>query len=281
MSCSVVSEKVLLSHSLIFWFAFFSYFYQGTALHNVLLSILLLPSAATIFISFLRPQLNFFWKLYLYAWFLCTVISLGLIQFPYRHLAIFLARQEMPWLTPLDCFVAGMAFLYLAVNIAYLYELIPIPGRNQSWKDRMKKWHELTDLMTQRVADDQPSHMQTLLLLVGQGGALLLIYRYRLLPSGLLINLLVVLPCVLSLGRSSVSIKLERQRADLQRRSVTLAQNHLSGVKIGRNDLCPCGSGRKFATPLWGFGYRYRLMSPTSQNAGAPGPWLTWYSGSW
>src|ERR1700722_2811614 len=172
----VVSEKVLLFYSSIFWFAFFSYFYQGTVLHNVLLVVLLLPSAATVFICFVRPQLTFPWKLYLYAWFLCTVISLGLIQFPYHHLSIFLARQEIPWLTPLDCIVGGMAFLYLAVNIAYLYELIPIPGRDQSWKKRMKEWHELTSLMTQRVAEDQPTHQQTLVLLAGLGAVLLPVY---------------------------------------------------------------------------------------------------------
>jgi hypothetical protein len=242
----VVSEKILLFYSLIFWFAFFTYFYRGTTLHNVLLVVLLLPSAATLFISFLRPELSFVWKLYLYTWFLCTVISLGLIQFPYHHLSIFLARQEIPWLTPLDCVVGGMAFLYLAVNIAYLYELIPIPERNQSWKERMKKWHELTGLMTQRVAEDQPTHRQTLLLLVGMSAVLLPVYFLRLLPSGLLINVLIVLPSVLALGRNSVRIELERRRGEIQRREATLAAAHAPVVHIGRNDACPCGSGKKF-----------------------------------
>jgi hypothetical protein len=242
----VVSEKVLLFYSLIFWFAFFSYFYQGTTLHNILLGILLLPSVATVFMSFVRPQLSFFWKLYLYTWFLCTVISLGLIQFPYHHLSIFLSRQEIPWLTPLDCVVGGMAFLYLAVNIAYLYELIPIPERHQSWKDRMKKWHELTGLMMQRVAEDQPTIRQMLFLLLGLGGALVAMYFYRLMPSGLLINVLIVLPCVLSLGRNSVRLELERRRAEAERRGATLAAARAPGVHIGRNDLCPCGSGKKF-----------------------------------
>lgn len=50
----VVSEKVLLFYSLIFWFAFFSYFYKSTALQNILLFILLPPSTATVFICFAR-----------------------------------------------------------------------------------------------------------------------------------------------------------------------------------------------------------------------------------
>ncbi len=211
----VVSEKVLLLYSLIFWFAFFSYFYKGTGLHNVLLAVLLVPSVVSVIIAFVRPQLSFFWKLFLYTWFLCTVVSLGLIQFPYHHLSIFLTRQPIPWLGPVDCIVGGMAFLYLAVNIAYLYELIPIPGKNQSWEDRMKKWHELTNLMTCRVAEEQPTHLQTLLLLVGLGGALLLIYLFHWLPSGLAINVLIVLPCLLSLGRNTVSNELDRRSAAL------------------------------------------------------------------
>ena len=128
----VISEKVLLSYSLIFWFAFFSYFYKGTAWSNALAALLLLPTAATVFIAIQRPVLSFVWKLSLYTWFLIVVVSLGLFQFPFQHLSIFLSPQKSPWLNPLDCIVAGMAFLYLAVNMAYLFELIPIPGKNQS-----------------------------------------------------------------------------------------------------------------------------------------------------
>jgi hypothetical protein len=81
---------------------------------------------------------------------------------------------------------------------------------------------------------------------VGLGGALLPVYVYCLLPNGLLINALIVLPCLLSLGRNSVRIKLELRRAELQRRDAALAIAHAPGAKIGRNDPCPCGSGRKF-----------------------------------
>jgi hypothetical protein len=35
------------------------------------------------------------------------------------------------------------------------------PGKHQSWADRMRQWHELTDLMTQRCAEDEPTHSQS------------------------------------------------------------------------------------------------------------------------
>jgi hypothetical protein len=220
----VISEKVLLSYSSIFWFAFFSYFYKTTVFNNLLLVALLLPSAATIVVAVLSPKLNFVWKLCLYTWFLSIVVSIGLLQFPFRHLAIFLSPQASPWLTPLDCIVAGMAFLYLAVNIAYLYELIPIPGKHQSWADRMKEWHALTDLMTQRF-EDEPMHRTGMLLLAGQGVALLVIYFFHWVPAGLTINLFVVLPSILALGKNSTSLALQQQK------SVLAATAALSGEK--------------------------------------------------
>ena len=237
----VISEKVLLSYSIIFWFAFFSYFYKGTAWDYALAALVLVPSAFTVSIAFKRPKLSFMWKLGLYTWFLCVVVSLGLLQVPFRLLSIFLSPENSPWLSPLDCVVAGMAFLYLAVNIAYLYELIPIPERNQSWANRMKEWHQLTSLMTDRFEDEQ-IHRLGMLLIAGQGAVLLAIYFFHWVSSALAINFLVVLPSILSFGGNSVTLALQRKRIAMD----AIAAAHAQGVKIGRNDPCPCGSGKKF-----------------------------------
>lgn len=207
----VVSEKVLLSYSLIFWFAFFSYFYKGTAWSVGLAAFLLVPTAATVFIAVQRPSLSFARKLSLYTWFLTVVVSLGLFQFPFQHLAIFLSPEKSPWLSPLDCVVAGMAFLYLAVNMAYLYELIPIPGKHQSWADRMREWHELTGLMTERF-EDEPMHRLGLLLIVAQGITLLLIYYFHWVSAALAINLFIVLPSILPMGNNSAKIAQQQKR---------------------------------------------------------------------
>jgi hypothetical protein len=207
----VISEKVLLSYSLILWFAFFSYFYNGTAWSNALAVLLLVPTGAAVFIALQRPSLSFVWKLSLYTWFLCIVVSLGLFQFPFRHLAIFLSPEKSPWLNPLDCIVAGMAFLYLAVNMAYLFELIPIPGKHQSWADRMEEWHKLTGLMTERF-EDEPVHRLGMLFIVAQGIALLLIYFFHWVSAALAINISVVLPSILAMGSNSTKIAMERER---------------------------------------------------------------------
>jgi hypothetical protein len=208
----VISEKLLLSYSLIFWFAFFSYFYKGTAWSNALAALCLVPTAAVVYLAFLRPPLSFAWKLFLYTWFLCVVVSLGLFQFPFQNLSLFLSPEKSPWLNPLDCIVAGMAFLYLAVNMAYLYELIPIPGKHQSWADRMREWHELTRLMTER-CEDEPVHRMGMLIIAGQSIALVLVYRFHWVSAALAINVFVVLPSILSMGNNTTKLALERKEA--------------------------------------------------------------------
>jgi len=146
----ILSEAILLSYTLVFWFAFYSFYYQGGPLQTVLLIVLLVPTIATLYIAFRKTQLTFLLKLILYTWFLIIIVCLGLFQFPYSRLALFFEERQVPWITPLDSLAAGMAFLFLLANATYVFYLIPIPGKNESWEERMRHWHEFTDLMTQR-----------------------------------------------------------------------------------------------------------------------------------
>ena len=205
----LITEKVLLSYSLIFWFSFFSFFYKDSFVHKTLFCIFLLPSLATLFIVFIKLKLNFWAKLFFYSWFLIIIVSLGLFKFSFGHLSLFFDTHHTPWIGTIDCLLTGMAFLYLAVNATYIWELIPIPGKNQSWENRMKQWHELTDLMTQRCDDQQPTHKQTILILVLQGGGLFLNYQYHLVPAQILINFLILLPVILSTGNATTKSALE------------------------------------------------------------------------
>ena len=199
----LISEKILLSYSLIFWFSFFSFFYKDAFIHKFLFILFLLPSLATVFIAFIKSKLNFWGKLFFYSWFLTIIVSLGLFRFSFSHLSLFFSNHHSSWIGPIDCILTGMAFLYLVVNATYIWELIPIPGKNQSWKSRMEEWHELTNLMTQRCDDQQPTHVQTILILVLQGGGLFLNYQYHLVPAAVLINVLLLLPIILSSGNST------------------------------------------------------------------------------
>ncbi len=234
----VITDKILLSYTLVFWFAFFTYYFNGTKADLIILVLLLVPSLATVLVAFFRPKLGFAGKLVLYGWFLTTLVCIGLFQFPFRHLTLFLSGHNPPWLTPADALVSGMAFLYLAVNLAYIYLLIPIPARSQSFENRMQEWHQLTDQMTHRVLDDNPSRQQVILLVLLEGGALLLIHLFHWVPEALAINALVILPGLLILRPGS---RLAQAVA-----ADEYAAHGYSTAMIGRNDPCPCGSGKKY-----------------------------------
>jgi hypothetical protein len=183
----LVSEKLLLALTVIFWYGFAATFYSGTTAQNVLIVLAVVPSLITVYVALMRPALGFWLKLFLYTWFLTIVIAIGLFQFPYGNLQIFTV-DSVPWINAADAVVTGMALMYLAVNALYLYLLIPIPGKSQSFADRMKEWHELTDLMTQRCAADEPTHLQALLIVATVGAVACLNYAFQLAPPALFIS---------------------------------------------------------------------------------------------
>jgi len=193
----LISEAVLLSYTLVFWFAFFAYYYHGDPLQICLMIALLVPTVATLFIAFRKTKLGFALKLILYTWFLVITVCLGLLQFPFSQLSLFFADRQVPWASPLDSAAAGMAFMFLAANATYVFYLIPIPDKNESFEERMRHWHEFTDLMTQRFADAQLTFKQASAVLGLEGGALLANALYKWLPPGLLINAAIVLPPML------------------------------------------------------------------------------------
>lgn len=192
-----VGEKLLLSYALIFWFAFFAYFYRPAILQKTLLFLMLIPTVATIVVAYGRIALNFTLKLILYTWFLCMVVGLGLFQFPLYELRLFFQNKELPWVTPLESLSAGMAFLYPAANATYIFYLIPLQGKNETWAERMQRWHAFTDLMTQRFDGNMNIGPIAEVLLIAEAAVLISDYFLHWLPRELIINLLIVLPGVL------------------------------------------------------------------------------------
>lgn len=188
-----VGDKLLLAFTFIFWFGLITGFYHGTWLQQQLMFAALVPTVATIYVAVMRPALGFWGKLWLYAWYLAVVVFLGWLQFPFGNLSIFNDASSLGWLGPIDAFATGMASFYLLTNAFYLYELVPIPGRNQSFSDRMKEWHELTDLMTQRCSDQGgPSEARALVVISALGLLLLLSYAFELLPRSLVVSIAII-----------------------------------------------------------------------------------------
>lgn len=202
----VVSERLVLALSLIFWYGLIT-LYPGDGAPTLVVALCSLPTAASLYVAFARPHLGFWSKLLLYSWYLVMVVALGALTFPFGNLSIFDARRPLPWLEPIDGLATGMAFSYLATNATYLFLLVPLPSRGQSFAKRMEEWHELTDLMTQRCDDDGPTHAQALAIIAFMGGALLLNGELRVLPASLAVSIAVIVTAVVlgspTLGRQS------------------------------------------------------------------------------
>ena len=230
----LISEAVLLSYTLAFWFAFFVYFYSRTPLHMALLLLLLVPTAATVFVAFRKTQLGFVFKLALYTWFLLIIVCLGLFQFPYSQLILFSADHQVPWVTPVESATAGMAFLFLLANATYVFYLIPIPGRNESWEERIKNWHAFTDLLTQRFADARVTLLQAVTVLGVEGTVLLLNAIYRWFPPGFVINVAIVIPAILFHPRFLQASVAESQTSDVDVAARVPHSRHLLKVKSRR-----------------------------------------------
>jgi hypothetical protein len=196
----VVDAAVVLSYTLVFWFAFYAYF--GASEHRELVLLAVLPSVATLIMAVRRGPTGFVSKLMLYSWFLVVIVSLGSMQFPFSQLKIFFEDEQLPWVAPLESFVAGMAFLFLLVNATYVFQLVPIPGRSQSWASRMREWHVFTNELTQRVGDSQVSRARAILVLVGEGATLLLNGMYHWFSPGLMINMAIVIPAIVLHART-------------------------------------------------------------------------------
>jgi len=200
---SLVTERSVLFYTVLLWFAFFSYGYEGTSKQNTLMAITLVPTAVTAYWTFRDAESGFWVKLVLYAWYLCTIVALALYQFSFDQLGIFLEKQKAPTATPLDSFAAGMGFMFLVVNATYLYLLVPIPGKRQSWRQRMEEWHELTDVMTQRLLAEDLNLPLTGLCFLGLVLLLALDCYYLWVAPSLVINILLVAPGIV-LTRVSV-----------------------------------------------------------------------------
>jgi len=197
-----VTEKVLLSCAITFWFMFFSSYYRGTAFDRWAMWALAVPTAGTLIIAFRKPGLNSFWRIFFSAWFLLLVTLTGLHQFLYSYVAVFKyaaaagkAGDLGLWTFPL----AGMAFCQLAVYSSYLLAFVPMKSRHETAAEARRRWLDYLGEVSARYDESsQFSRLGALGLLVVQGGLMLLNYRYRFIHPETLINIGVLLPVLIT-----------------------------------------------------------------------------------
>jgi hypothetical protein len=113
-----------------------------------------------------RATLPYVLKLGLYAWYLLMVVVMGVLQFRKSDFSLLMADGA----SRLDyrfAFIDGLAGAYIGVHATFLYELLPIPGKSEQWKDFKIRWRGYLDLIVSRLDDQRLNTMAALVLVVG------------------------------------------------------------------------------------------------------------------
>jgi hypothetical protein len=134
------------------------------------------------------------WKVYFYIWFLCVLVGIAASKFAFSTVAnVFDFSHATEAVTALQMCVIGMSFLYLAVNLWYVVELIPLPGKHQSFSDRLEEVEEDLEILADDYDDEQVSWWKTVLLLAVSVTVLAANYFVNFVSDETLIPMLIVL----------------------------------------------------------------------------------------
>ena len=192
----VINEQIVLSLTVEFWFTFLGFFYSDVTYKNLLAILAIIPTIGALIIAFTNIHIKFWGRIFFYSWFLAIIVFLIIFQFSSGILSFLfsslvdgqLPMTQLANLAPFNIFTHGMTFLYLAANAWYLYELIPIPGKSQSIQDRIRQWQAHLKLLSGKYSNYQLKSIHSLLIILIQGGSLILNYYFKLIPNSLFIN---------------------------------------------------------------------------------------------
>jgi hypothetical protein len=168
-----------------------------TSYPPVMLSLLAL-SLVPVINAFVGFDKYFGWKVYFYIWFLCVLVGIAASKFAFTTIAnVFGMSHDKVEINSFTMFLIGMSFLYMVVNFWYVIELIPLPGKHQSFSDRMEEVEEDMEMMADDYDDQQVRWWKTMLLLTVSATLLALNYFRHFVSDETLIPILIAaLPIV-------------------------------------------------------------------------------------
>lgn len=134
------------------------------------------------------------WKVYFYIWFLCVLVGIAASKFAFSTVAsVFDFSHGTAEITGLQMFIIGMSFLYLAVNLWYVIELIPLPGKHQSLSERLEEVEEDMEILADDYDDEQVRWWKSALLLAISVSLLAANYFVNFVSDETLIPILIVI----------------------------------------------------------------------------------------
>jgi len=187
-----INEAHILSITILFWFIFLAYFYSEIWYKTLFAVISVFPTIGVIYISFTTFLLKNWTKLFFYIWFLVMMLFIIVSYFPFGNISFFWTGNHSLSPDPVTVFFSGMIFVYFIAYVAYLYYIIPIPGKHQSIKDRILESKHFSKSMTQNYSDLQLIPKYSFFLILIECVILLVNYYLNLIPNYLIISVIIV-----------------------------------------------------------------------------------------
>lgn len=192
---SRIDEGTVRVHTLLFWYAVFLHRGHPAALFFVAAG---LPfTLFTVVQAFRRGALGAAARAAFYLWFLLLTGAMIAFQFSDGDLHLLLRPGEKAIEAGPSLFLTGMVFFLLSVRAWSFLVLVPLPGRNQSFKERRGEIARVLDFFAGRFGGEDLPVRRTLLVTILAGGLLGGNAAFQLLPPDVVVNAtLVGLPLV-------------------------------------------------------------------------------------
>jgi hypothetical protein len=158
--------------------------------HRPLLLIVLALNIAAVFNAFGNYDDSYGWRVFCYICFLCILVGIVASQFAFATMFSIFGHDRAP-IGQFAAFVIGMSFLYLAVNLWYVVQLIPLPGKHQSFSDRLEEVEDAMEELAEEYVVESVPLWKTLLLLLLTASLLAANYFGRFVSDTLLIPVLI------------------------------------------------------------------------------------------
>jgi len=181
-----INEKILLVWTLIFWYAY-AVNYDPM---NWASLFFLIPTSIVLIAGFAPARMDYFWKSFLYTWFLFVLLFLSFVQFKSSSLSAFssFAIISSPQ-SYLAAFSFGMVFLSVILHGSHLFAFIPLLNGNKHLSERLREIREHAINLGAKYSDYQMEFVEALIIFFLIGGIFLGNYYFKIVSSDLIINL--------------------------------------------------------------------------------------------
>lgn len=185
---SKIDENTVLFFTMAFWYVLISKF--GLGIFSSWTIFLLIPFSVFAFLdAFINWVIPYVLKVLLYIWFLLMNFVLLVIYFVLPLWGYFFAvKGLLPVVSPLDALLYGGVSLYLIGNFFYLFLIIPIPGKHQAFKDRIREWKQYIHVLADKYDDYQLKIWEALFIFLFFGSIFVMNYFYHFVSDMILIN---------------------------------------------------------------------------------------------